>query len=332
MNKLLFSLVCIGFAAVTLAQNGAKKYLLIEHFTNSNCSNCASRNPAFYNLIGQSQYAENIHHISIHPMFPYPSCVFYQANAAENTAWVNQYTVQGTPSIALNGTYQSPSNPILTEAKLLTYLGQTSPLYLQVTESGDGNARSVNVKARAVGDIPQGNYKIFVAVLEKKVNQTTPNGETVHRDVFRKMLTAVSGDAFAPPAIGQSVEFNYQFNVAANWKADEVYVLAFVKETGTKQVLNSGTRFDPGLSSAPEISTVQLQVWPNPVTDETFVSLPQVSVRSLEVFSSDGRRVSVNFRAESDRVSIPVADFAPGVYFVKILGDSSWYVGKFAKH
>jgi hypothetical protein len=330
--KKRFSVLVFGLLAVAaFAQNGAKKYVLIEHFTNSNCSNCAARNPAFYNLIGQAQYAENVHHVSVHPSFPYSSCVFYQANTAENTAWTNQYAVQGTPSIAINGAYQSPSSPILTEAKLLTYLGQTSPLALQVTESGSGNARSVNVKAKAVGDIPPGNYKIFVAILEKKVNQTTGNGESVHRDVFRKMLTAVSGDAFTPPANGQTAEFNYQFNIAANWKADEVYVLAFVKETDTKQVLNSGTRFDPALSSSPEVSTIQLQVWPNPATDEAVVSLPQAAVRSLEVFSSDGRRVSASFSAQGDFVSIPVADFAPGVYFVKVLGDKNWHVGKFVK-
>ncbi|MFN0037362.1 MAG: Omp28-related outer membrane protein [Saprospiraceae bacterium] len=331
MKKSSSFLFCLFMAALLSAQGSAKKYVLIEHFTNSKCSICASKNPAFYNLIGQAQYADDVHHISVHPSFPYNTCVFYQANTTENSAWTALYPVQGTPTIAMNGSLQTPSSPMLTEAKLQTFLNQTSPLYLQVTESGPNNARMVNVKARALAEIPAGNYKIFVAIAEKTVNLQTPNGETVHHDVFRKMLTAVAGDAFAVPAVGATSEYNYQFSIPAAWNANEVYVLAFVKEVDTKAVLNSGTRFDPILSGTGEALPQVVRISPNPASDFAWVELADDAAQSLELFAANGQRVSVSFENQGSAVSIPTASLAPGIYFVKIVGKKGAYAGKFLK-
>jgi hypothetical protein len=332
MKKHSSLLLFLFLGASIFAQSGAKKYVLIEHFTNSRCSVCASKNPAFYSLIGQAQYADDVHHISVHPMFPYPQCVFYQANTTENSAWVGLYPgVQGTPSIAINGTLQNPSTPILTEAKLQTYLNQNSPLALQVTESGPNNARMANIKAKALGEIPTGNYKLFVAIAEKTINMQTPNNETVHHDVFRKMLTAVSGDAFSAPANGETLEFNFEYSIPNGWNANEIYVLAFVKEVDTKQVLNSGTRFDPVLSGTGEAAPENVRISPNPVAGFAWVELSDDVAQSVEVFASNGQRVSVSFENQGNALSIPTTSLAPGIYFVKIAGEQRVYTGKFVK-
>lgn len=331
MKKISSILLSMVLANMLSAQGTAKKYLLIEHFTNSNCGVCANRNPAFFSLIGQAQYEADIHHVAVHPMFPYPSCIFYQANTVENSAWTALYPVQGTPTVVLNGAVQAPSNPIISAAKLQTYLGQTSPLSLQVTEAGPNNARTVNVKAKAVGQIPSGNYKIFVAIAEKTVNQQTPNGESVHHNVFRKMLTAVAGDAFTSPGVGETAEFNYSYSIPNGWNADEVYVLAFVKEIDTKQVLNSGTRFDPVLSSVQEATATTVRISPNPGSEVARVDLADDLARSVEVFDSNGQVVSVTYENQDHVVAIRTTSLAAGIYFVKIKGEKGSYVGKFVK-
>ncbi|MFN0174122.1 MAG: Omp28-related outer membrane protein [Saprospiraceae bacterium] len=331
MRKFSTFLICLSLGVVLSAQESTKKYLLIEHFTNSNCGTCANRNPAFFNLISQTQYADDVHHVSVHPMFPYPQCVFYQANTAENSAWTSQYGVSGTPTIVLNGALQNPSNPILTESKLLTYLGQTSPLHLKVEESGPNNDRSVIVTAKALGEIPAGNYKIFAAIVEKTINQQTPNGESVHHNVFRKMLTAVAGNDFTVPSVGASTVYNFNYTIQGNWNPNEVYVLAFVKEVTTKQVLNSGTRFDPVLSGTGEAAATQIQISPNPTTDFAWVELADDVAQTVEVFAATGQRVSVSFETQGNALSIATASFAPGIYFVKIAGKKGGYLGKFVK-
>jgi len=331
MKKFPLFFFCLILSSLLSAQGSVKKYLLIEHFTNSNCGTCAFRNPAFFNLIGQAQYADDVHHVSVHPMLPYPQCVFYQANTTENTAWTTLNGISGTPTIVLNGALQNPSNPILTEAKLLMFLGQTSPLHLKVEESGPNNDRQVTVTAKAIGEIPAGNYKIFAAVVEKTVNQLTPNGESVHHNVFRKMLTAVSGNDFTVPTVGATSAYSYNFSIPANWNANEIYVLSFVKEVDAKQVLNSGTRFDPALSGTDNASLNKVMISPNPASDFAGVELSDDVAQTVELFATNGQRVSVSFEIQDNMIMIPTALLAPGIYFVKITGEKAGYVGKFVK-
>ena len=95
---IFFTLVSLALSA----QTSVKKYVLLEHFTNSKCSVCASKNPAFFTLI--DQYPNDVHHVSIHPSTPYSTCVFYQSNTTENEARADFYNIPGTPRVAVNGT------------------------------------------------------------------------------------------------------------------------------------------------------------------------------------------------------------------------------------
>lgn len=332
MKKLPFIPAFLLLTFALSAQNSAKKYVLLEHFTNSKCSICATRNPAFYNLIGQAQYADDVHHISIHPPVPYVDCEFYQANTGDNLDWAALYNIQGTPRVALNGRLLPSGSQLLRQDTLNKYVDQTSPLYLKVTETGTGNTRSVNIEAHTLGPVPAGNYKLFVAVVEKTINKVTPNNEAVHHDVFRDMLTPVAGQNITLPAQGQSTEFDFNYNITTPWNADEVYVVAFIKESTTNQVLNSGTKFDPVLllsASAPAAKSIVFS--PNPATSVTYAALGDDLALRTEVFGANGQRVYSNTESQSANVAVPTTGFAPGIYFVKITGEKAIYTAKMVK-
>jgi Outer membrane protein Omp28/Secretion system C-terminal sorting domain len=333
MKKLHTILVLLFLTCAMSAQSSAKKYVLLEHFTNSRCGICASKNPAFYTLIGQAQYAPDIHHISVHPSVPYNTCVFYLANTTENNAWAAVYNIQGTPRVAVNGNLIPAQSQLLRQDTLTKYLNQTSPLYLKVTETGAGVMRTATIEARALSQIANGNYKLFVALAEKTVNQTTPNGESVHHDVFRDMLTPVAGQDFIPPAPGQVASFSFNYTMDAAWNANEVYVLAIVKNMDSKQVLNSGTRFDPALTlDASDISEQHIRFSPNPASDITFAEIGEDIALQTEVYALDGKRVYLTQGNTTGPVAIPTAAFEKGVYFVKITGEKGIYTAKLLKN
>lgn len=331
MKKHNLLLLILFSASAALAQTSAKQYLLIEHFTNSKCSVCASKNPAFFNLI--NQFPDDIHHISIHPPIPYNSCGLYLANTTENTARTNYYGIPGTPAIAINGVEQPITTPILTNATLQGLLGMTSPLWLQVSESGPNNARVASITAHSLSTIPAGPYKIYAAVVEKTVNFAGGNGETVHHNVFRKMLPEINGADFTPAAVGQSVQFNFDFAINAAWNPNEVYVLAWVQRTSDKEILNSGTRFDPILTATGEAATQTISIQPNPVNDIAVARIGDDVAQQIEVYSVNGQRASVSFEnQDAGNVSIPTATLPAGIYFLKITGEKAVYTGKMVKN
>lgn len=321
---LLFALVCQAL----LAQSPVKKYVLLEQITNSRCSICKSKNPAFYSLIGQAQYAADVHHISYHPSFPYSNCVFYQANTTENNARAALYGAQSTPQLALNGTLQSPVGPLLPEAALQAKLNQTSPVYLQVTET----AGVATINIRTMGDAPASGYKLYAALVEKTINLTTPNNEAVHYNVFRKMLPNINGVAFTPAALGQTVSFSFTYSINPAWNPNELYVVAFLQNPTTKDVLNSGTKFDAVVSATSDAARPEsLRIVPNPVGDHAVAQIGDDQTEQVEVFGSNGQRTLVAFSSEQSMVSFSTMAFAPGLYFLKITGKKGVYTGKMVK-
>lgn len=328
VSVLLFFLGASGLTA----QTSVPKYVLIEHFTNSKCSICASKNPAFYNLIQQPQYAPNIHHISIHPPYPYNTCEFYLDNTTENSAWAALYGVSGTPRVALNGKLMPSTSQLLRQDTLQNYLGLTSPVAVQVTEDISGFTRTATVRIHTLGAVPAGNYKLFVALAEKTINKTTPNGESVHHDVFRKMLTPVSGQAIDLPAQGQSAVFAFNYTIDdPAWNADQIYALAFVKDDASHQVLNSGTKFDIQSTAVQAIPTYRLELSPNPAGETTYAAISDDEVQHAEIWSVDGRQVMLDIENQGGTIKFNTASLPPGVYSIKITGKKGIYAGKMVR-
>ncbi len=329
---LLFVFGCLS--AALLAQSQPKKYVLLEHFTNSRCSICASKNPAFYNLI--RQYPNDVRHLSIHPPVPYSNCLIYLSNTAENSSRSNFYGVNGTPRVALNGSLVPVSTPLLPPATLEAALNQQSSIGIRVQESGSAPNKTVSITVTSYATPPAGDYKIYAAVAESTVNYNSPNGESKHYDVFHAMLPGIDGAAITLPAAGGSVTVNYNYvhDNPNGWTSnfDSLYVLAFVQNTATKEVLNTGTRFDPVFTSAEEAAAPQaIRLQPNPAQDESSVFLPGETIDRVEVFSLDGRLVWQDSRTQRDLARIAVGDFKPGIYLVKLTGQSGMYIGKLVK-
>jgi Secretion system C-terminal sorting domain len=324
MKKLLLFLLVCSFSAAVFAQS-VPKYVMLEHFTNSRCGICASRNPAFFTLI--EQHPNDVHHIAYHPSFPYNTCVFYLANTAENNARANFYDIDGTPRVVLNGLLVPLATSLLPTATLNTALAQTSPIYVQVSETTD----VVTVRVYTVGEVTPGDtYKIYVALAEKTINQATPNGENVHHNVFRDMV-ADAEITLAPQ--GEFVELSYTKTTNASWNANEIYALAWVQNVTTDEILNSGTKFDPVLSGVSNpVVKGELKVSPNPSTDQVTMSIPVgESVESFHLVGLDGRIIYAAYQADQQVLTVATSNLEAGMYVAVVTTKNATYTGKLSK-
>jgi Outer membrane protein Omp28/Secretion system C-terminal sorting domain len=330
MKKLLFTFTLFVCFLIPEVQSQAKKYVLLEHFTNSRCSNCASRNPVFYNLI--DDYPQDVHHIAYHPPIPYSNCIFYQANMVENNTRTSFYNVAGTPTAMLNGMPVSVGNQILPASALATALTLTSPIQLLVTETS-GTNRTVTIQVFTQGNVPAGNYNLYAAVVEKDVDYTSPNtGATQHFDVFRTMLPSISGTPVILAQSGGSITQTFNYSIASGWNADQIYVVAFVQNASTKAVLNSGTRFDDFVLSAGEPRFQTASVQPNPVSETAVAYIGEDRAESLEIFAINGQRIAVSFENQQvGGVSFSLENLPKGIYVVKITGEKGVYTAKVIK-
>ncbi len=306
---------CFIFQSNNLQAQGAKRYVLLEHFTNTRCGICSSRNPAFFTTIDQY---DDIHHIAYHPSVPYPNCEIHLTNPAGNNSRATYYDVFGTPRVFLNGTPTGPG-PLITNAALDATLGATSPIAIIVDET-DGNDREVSIDIQTFGTAPTGNLKLYVAVLEARYEYNAPNGETVHHNVFREFLA--DGVDFSPAADGESVALTYNYTLDAAWTPEEIYVMAYVQNDDTKEMINSGNRFDEGITTSSkdlEESSLAWTASPNPANDELFIDLDNANGESavLRLQDATGRQVWFE-QTRAVNYTLSVKDFPTGVYFLRL--------------
>lgn len=315
LKRYALSAFLCGIIGLAGAQTSAKRYIFLEHFTNSRCSICASQNPGFFNTI--ANYEDDIHLLTFHPPIPYNNCAFYLDNPSENLSRTGFYGITGTPRVIRNGTASSTAAQV-TAATLDALVGQTSPIQIVVTES-EGADRQVNAEVRTLGFEPSGNLRLFAAIVEREVQYNAPNGEHLHHHVFRKMLSAIDGDPFVPALMGGSVNVQYEYTVANAWKPEETYVLVFLQDIETKEIFNSGSRFDEVATGTNEASLSNIRIYPNPVGDVlTVANNGAVFSGMLQILDATGKTVMQQAIDAAQSITLNLQGLPAGLYLASL--------------
>lgn len=327
--RYFFALMCFSH----LAFSQVPKKVMVEHFTNTRCSFCASRNPGFYtNYNGQSGAL----HLAIHPSSPYSSCLLSQHNPSENDGRTNYYGIYGsTPRLVIQGAVIPASANYASASIFSPYLGQTSPASIKIKQYKFGNdsIRSrIVIKTEALHNL--GALRLFVALAEDTLNYTGPNGEPQHYDVFRKSLTGTSGISVTLPAnIGDSVVYIKSSPANSAWNFSRLFTLAVLQETASKTVIQAESvpastnnlitniREIQVLGSAITVYAAQKKLYVNQTSS--------VKNLTLTIYDVNGKEIAKR-SIESATSETDLSSFDSGIYFYRI-SSSQEYIksGKF---
>jgi hypothetical protein len=294
---------------------------IAEHFTNTKCSICASKNPALYANLAANP---SVLHLSIHPSSPYPTCILNQQNKADNDARTNFYGIYGsTPKLLLNGSLHPGSNfgsPSLFEP----LLNQTTPFDIGIAQqkSANGNYETrVVVKAVAQHSLQQA--LLFVGLAEDTVFVNGGNGEPTHPNVLRRALTVPGGMTIdLPTSPGDSTVFEFSGTADMVWDFDRIYSIAILQTTTDKAVLQSG-RTDTSSSSDPVSADDEamhlpiFRLFPNPAHDRLTIENSGTTPFDLAIYSNDGKLV-LQRKQNDAQAMISVASLRNGFYFVTL--------------
>ncbi len=302
-------------------QQNPLRYATLELFTNTPCPICASQNPALFNRL--QAFEGQYHLISFYPGKPYSSCVFYQSNIPDNTARFDFYegNIFGTPTVAINGLDFKSSNGV-TNAVMDAATGNESWLQVQVQEtSGEDRTVDITLEDFVGGSLETG--RLFAVIVEKVVDFAAPNGETTHHNVFRDFVGPATGEDIDLSSGSASRTYNYSLD--SGWDADQIYVIAWVSDPVTKEIYNSGTRFDSVLISATEhiLDDEALSIYPNPVSSTLNFDVQVTGDYTVTVYSVLGEKIG----SWENALMIDVKDAVPGMYLVR-LENAEGYVVK----
>lgn len=269
INALFFQL-CLSFVTLLCNAQAVTKKIVVEHFTNTRCSVCASRNPNFY---AAKNTKPDVLHIAYHPSSPYSTCLFSTQNKSENDARTRYYDVFGsTPQFLINGVLRS-SSAVGNANVYQTFENKTSPFEVNVMLFPNGNdSIKVEVDVKAVATHNYSSLMLYIPLIEDTVFYNAPNGEKEHYDVFRKSFTGINSLTFNAPVLGGS-NFVYTANIAVNseWNQRRLAAIAIISSTVNEVIQAAQSPLFGVVSSAEEITTHHddpVVIYPNPTTDE----------------------------------------------------------------
>ncbi|MBC8344397.1 MAG: T9SS type A sorting domain-containing protein [Bacteroidetes bacterium] len=314
MKKIIYLFAFTLLSLTAIAQTPQK--VIIEHFTNSWCSVCANKNPAFYNLLDMHP---DVIHIAYHPSRPYSGCIFSKHNKSENDARTNFYNIFGsTPRAVVNGEVIPIQSPTLKSTQLEAQLNQTTAFRIDVMQEKSGmDSILVKTVIHKIAASSLNDVVVHAQLVEKQVDYSAPNGENIHHDVFRKILTQMS---ISLTNTGDSVVINKKYAYHDDWMAEEMYVIVFIQDPITKniwQAEQSNFLQNQSSSITDPYSDMKVIAYPNPVSGIMQLNAEMLKdYQKMEIIDLQGQIII----SRDVQTSINVAELTEGLYILRFTG------------
>ena len=313
--KITYFAFVLGFLSFSLKAQTTKTNI-VEHFTNTSCSVCASNNDNIYNAVDSHS---GTLHISFHPSSPYTSDIFNQTNKDENDGRTNFYNIfGGTPRTVVNGSVISVSS-INTELNTLANATTNFQFDIeQIQETVDSFSVNITITKLAADTSTVG--LLFLGVAEDTINQLTNNGEAVHYNVFRKALTSVTGaEIDLPLVIGGTLEQNFGFKTSSSWNSNRLHTIG-VLQHHTKLVINSAIseNNESETLSVTDLTMEENLIFPNPSSNVFNISGP---CDGATVYDSFGKVVLETTWKNTSVKKVDLTKHNSGVYFIHLTTD-----------
>jgi len=313
-KSLLIALAIISLQFQALAQF---KTIIEEHFTNTLCSVCASRNPGLYQNLRAQQ---DVLHVAYHPSSPYSSCLLNQHNKTENDARTNYYGIfGGTPRIVINGVVQSASTNYGSAAIFNPFKNINADVILNITQTLVGDSIKSRIVVKKLTDKVLTNLKLHVLYVEDTLFYNAPNGENEHYDVFRKTANGTSGmDIVIPTNLTDSVIILAATKLNTDWNKNRIYTLAFIQNTADKDILNAAksTINKTGTTGIKTLIDLGISIYPNPVSDFINIDLTNNQPTKVSLVNILGTQIIHKSMTTSEKLD--VSNFGKGIYFLLI--------------
>lgn len=310
MKNLFILIIALYFISPIVAQ--VERKVIVEHFTNSKCSSCASRNPAFYSTL--ANYPDVLH-IAYHPSAPYVTCIFSQHNPIENDLRTKNYGIfGGTPRAVLQGEVIPIQSTLISAEQIEAALGGTSDysVVISTVETSMNNFK-VTIEIKRESGLTTETLKVFAGLAEKEVHYNAPNGEDLHHDVFRKTIFDNTTNI---DEIGQVKTIEYEYATDAEWEEDQMFAYVIIQNNQTNAVMQAGSSYEAPsgitIKKPQEISSI---FYPNPTSGLIRIKDEyQNNFVSIEVYDLVGTQLK-QFNNSNE---LNISDLPEGFYLVRL--------------
>lgn len=314
----LFSAFLLSLLSVCACAQVAKR-VVVEHFTNTVCAICAGKNPGFYETL---EGFPDIIHLAIHPSAPYDNCLFNEYNPGENDARTHFYGIYGgTPRLVVQGEVVPVAAGISNASLLSAHEGEMADYEMKIVQeypsSLDSLRIEVNISRVAVSQ--ETTARLYAVLAESKVRYEAPNGETIHRDVFRKSLFGADGLVVElPAAVNTSKTYTATTALDTRWNRDQLYAMALIQNKDSNDVLQAVSAEGEMITYAAGVKGwEELRLYPNPAGDYLYVAVDTPGKTTVKLINTLGETVLIHRDARA-LIFLGLGGLPPGCYVAEV--------------
>ncbi len=338
MNMLRIAALISAFVLMTASAALAQydRIVLIEDFSSVTCTNC----PRASEIVSKIEHDNNKRAVTIqfHLDIPGIRDPFYAANKPHNDARANYYGgFNGLPQVFVNGLPTEATNEPAVRSDFASAAAVDAPLRLNVTQTNEGSGFAVKVEVETQGALPNG-YRLYAVAVEGVVERTAKYftdtaksipyiGETVFHDLFRTFASPTNGVELIVNGAGKK-SFDWSYQLGDKWASGEMYVIAWVQDEFTEEIIQAGFSPKPPSLSVNELNAVAgyalEPIVPNPALQDARLRFTLGAPENVElaIYSTDGQlvRSTVLGKMESGQhaTQIDVNGLPTGLYTVSL--------------
>ena len=222
------------------------KNVLLEDYTGVRCVNCPAAGEIALGL--QEQYEHRVVVLGVHagPLASVPPTgVYPDFTTEEGTAWFNFFGFDSNPVGTVNhklngGIYAFNANEWADAVATTLQEEAQVEMTPEITFNDDTRKLDVNVKSRFLAELSD-TYSLTVCIMEDSIvgKQEGMGNDYTHRHVFRGTINGTWGEEINTEAIAPEDEIakSYSTTLNAEYNADQCYIIAYVSNSNTKEVL-----------------------------------------------------------------------------------------------
>lgn len=236
-----------------LIQVAVQKNVLLEDYTGVRCTNCPAAGEMALEL--QKQYGHNVIVLGVHSGFlSAPIGGYPNFKTKEGDEWYNFFGFDSNPIGTINRKFNSGSyafnSPEWGDAIAATLQEEAVVEMTPIVNYDESNRElEINVFSKFLTEMIDTTYRLTVCIMEDSIvgKQLTPDGDDldyVHRHVFRETINGTWGESLNgtdenPLVIApkEMIIKSYSVKLNETYNADQCYVIAYVANGETKEVL-----------------------------------------------------------------------------------------------
>ncbi len=312
------------------------KVVLLEHFTNATHANSIESN-TIVNDVANSQ-KQDIIHINYHTSFP-NSDPIHDQNAADPASRVLYYSVSDVPFSIMDGGLDGEGQFDYTSSVFnrndLIKRALTDPLFtIDISQDQSGDELSIDVELTPVINIDLTELTLHVAIIETEVSasQLDLPGNTIYRNIVRKLLPDAGGTALpANWSVNQPESFTFNWTIDNVIDGEKLALVAFIQDESSKEIYQTGYSLEFGIPlSADKMPTSEddgseILFYPNPANEYLLINLGKTSEKDLklEVYDISGKMMYSEILKEGIYThETDISNLSRGIYLFMIKSNS----------